>query len=141
MANLKVITNTAYSNHSTQLRGRRHIYHVREDEAEYQRNRDEFIGRIQSLLDAPLWPGFPDGVYLKADEAERLYRLAHGVQGLAHILNRSAHLRGRAQDYDGEPDIWLNEFEESQVWGAMIEMARDLAGLADDWTMTPTERH
>lgn len=131
MANLKVISNSAFSNYPTHVSDRWNAYQVREDEGEYHKTTDDLLNKVNALLNEPLWPKFPDGIYLKPDEAERLYRLAHGAQGLIHILNRSIHLSSNAKGYEDEPDIWLNEFQESQVWAAMIEMGRDLVSITD----------
>lgn len=132
MANLKVITNNAYRNYSTQPREQRYPYEVREDEGSYTTSTDELLEKMKFLLGKPLWPEFPDGVYLNSKESERLYRLAHGAQGLIHILNQSTNLRKVAADYEGEPNLGLNEFLESQVWAALVEIGRGLVSLDID---------
>lgn len=132
MADLKVITNHAYRNHSTHLRADRYLREVREDEGSYSSNTDDLLEKMKTLLDLPLWPQFPDGVYLKPEQAERLYRLAHGMRGLVHIFNRSTHLCRIAKDYEEESNIWLNEFQESQVWSAVIELGESLVAATNE---------
>jgi hypothetical protein len=135
MADLKVITNNAYRNYSTQPRVRRYPCEVREDEGNYSNNTEDLLEKIKVLLDKPLWPEFPDGLYLKPEEAARLYRLTHGAQGLIHILNRSANFRRMAGDYEGEPNIGLSELLESQVWAALIEVGGKVASFDFDSQM------
>jgi hypothetical protein len=129
MANLKVITNPAYRNYPTQPREQWYLYEVREDEGSYATSTDELLEKMKVLLSKPLWPEFPDGLYLNSNEASRLYRLTHGAQGLIHILNQSTNLRKVAADYEGEPNLGLNEFLESQVWAALVEIGRGLVSF------------
>lgn len=129
MANLKVITNHAYRNYSTQMREWPHLYEVREDEGSYTSSTDELLEKMKALFNKPLWPEFPDGVYLNSEEAARLYRLAHGAHGLIHILNQSTNLRRVSADYEGELGLGLNEFLESQVWAALVEVGRGLVSI------------
>ncbi len=121
--------NNGYRNYPTQPRERQYLYEVREDEGSYNGSTDELLEKIKFLLGKPLWPEFPDGVYLNSAEAERLYRLTHGAQGLIHILNQSTNLRRVAADYEGEPNPGLNEFLESQVWAALVEVGRGLVSF------------
>jgi hypothetical protein len=132
MADLKVITNTAYRNYSTQPRRRQYPCEVREDEGSYSSNTEDLLDKMKTLLNLPMWPQFQDGVYLKPEEAARLYRLAHGVRGLIHILNRSVHLRGNAKIYSIGQAIWLSELLESQCWAAAVETGEALAGFSDE---------
>src|SRR5690349_11186238 len=106
MANPNVIDYVAFGKYPT------HTHFVREDEGKY--NKDQTLrDTIQSLLDKPLWPQFPYGAYLNPTQAAHLYRTAQGIQGLTHILDRSAHARSLTKDYDNEPDYPLSELQES----------------------------
>jgi hypothetical protein len=132
MADLKVITNTAYRNYSTQPRADRYLWEVKEDEGSYSSNVGELLEKMKKLLDMPQWPKFEDGVYLEPDEAAQLYRLAHGAQGLIRILNRSVHLRGTAKIYTVGQAIWLSELLESQCWAAVIETGEALVRISNE---------
>jgi hypothetical protein len=132
MAELKVITNTAYRNYSTQVRKREHLYEVREDEGSYSSNTEDLLEKMKMLLGMPMWPAFEGGVYLNADEAAQLYRLTHGVRGLMHILNRSINLRKSAEAFTAEPAICLTEFAESQCWAAAVETGEALVRLSNE---------
>jgi hypothetical protein len=131
MANLKVITNNTYRNYSTHPRTPRYLHEVREDEGGYNNDTVALLEKIKGLLGKPLWPEFRDGVYLRPDEAARLYGLAHAAQGLIRILNTSVNAKRIAEDYEDESVIWLSEFLESQVWAAAMEVGKGLVGVAD----------
>jgi hypothetical protein len=103
---------------------------VREEEGKY--DNQQLLDKIQILLNKPLWPQFLNGAYLSASQASRFYRTAQGIQGLTHILNRSAYARSLSKDYDNEPDHSISEPKESQLWAALIEISTELANLADD---------
>jgi hypothetical protein len=114
-----------------------HRYFVREPEAQYGAN--DLAAIIDNLLKQPLWPAFEHGAYLPSQQAKRIYRLAHGIQALTHILNRSAYARALAQDDAAAPTVVsiksaqsLNEYQESQAWGALIELGAELVKLVED---------
>jgi hypothetical protein len=111
---------------------------VREDGGEYSKGQT-FLDAVQALLDQPLWPQFPDGAYLNPTQAAQLYRAAQGIQGLTHILDRSAHSRGLSKDYDNEPDNLLSQSQESQLRFALIEISAELVNLVDNLHSRATE--
>jgi hypothetical protein len=130
MANPNVIDYAQFSKYPTYNPQHHHTHFVREDEGQY--DNQQLLEKIQTLLNKPLWPQFPDGTYLNANQAGRFYRAAQGIQGLSHILDRSAHLRGESEDYDNEPTPTLSQLEESQLRVALIELSTELVNLADD---------
>jgi hypothetical protein len=131
MANPNVIDYTNFSNSYALSRANHHHLSVRENEGEYG-NSQTFLDSIQALLNQPLWPQFPNGAYLNPAQAARLYRAAQSIQGLTHILDRSAQSRGLTQDYENEPNCSLSESQESQLRAALIEIGTELVNLADD---------
>jgi hypothetical protein len=105
-----------------------HRHNVREPKPEYN---DDLTAKLAALLKMPAWPQFPDGAYLNSQQATRLYQIAHGIQGLIHILNRSTYLQGLARDYN-EPNQQLNEYQQSQLWAGLIELGTELVEAVDE---------
>jgi hypothetical protein len=130
MANPNVIDYATFGKYPTLNIPSLHTHFVREDEGKY--DNQQLLDKIQTLLNKPLWPQFPDGAYLNPAQAGRFYRVAQGMQGLSHILDRSAHLRGESEDYDNDPTPTLSQLEESQLRTALIELSTELVNLADD---------
>jgi hypothetical protein len=128
MANPNVIDYATFSKSRALTRS---FSEVREPDTEYGDN--DLAAQITALLNQPLWPQFPDGAYLKADQATRFYRLAHAVNGLTHCLNRSANSH-TSQDYDDLSNAAapLTTYRQSQLWNALIELSGDLLKLADE---------
>ena len=146
MANLNVSDNSAFGNYRDHYTSN-YAYSVRESEPDYPYNNANTPSKANTNTNNPepttnncfgiptdqsLWPQFPDGAYLNTKQATGLYRAAQGISGLVFVLNRSAHLRGLARDYQNEPDHSLSEVQESKVWNALIKLSADLNNLADD---------
>jgi len=131
MANPNVIDYAQFGKYSTHNTQQLHTHFVREDEGKYEN--EQLLDKIQTLLEKPLWPQFPDGAYLNPTQAARLYRATQGIQGLTHILDRSAQVRSLSKDYDHEPSNSLSETQEIQLRAGLIEIGTELVNLADDF--------